>query len=346
MLISNIHMTNKKHFSQIDFIRFICCLGIIIYHFACHANSKIVSITTTVNSNIGSIIVTIFFIVSGFVLYHNNSEIKSLKVFYYKRFKSIFPSFYICWFIFYTINVIKVRNPFYAGSPLKFLLTLIGQDGYFIQRIINYYTVGEWFLGALIIVYLLYPLLLKGFNKNDKITLLVLIVLTSLVIAFNIPVISPGFPGICESCLKFYIGMMLCKYSGLMRNRYVIVVSVAFVLIYTLIRISVFNNLLDIVYSVTIYILLFDISELIKCKTINKSITDISKISYQIFLFQHMIIQYTFQIYNPKNLFLSIIVLFICMIVTIICAKVLYILVNRIYKTKLYVKLENKILNC
>lgn len=135
----------KKHIYEIDFLRTICCIGIVIYHFACHTNSNLSILTNTSNSNVGSIIVTVFFMISGFSLYHNNKEISSLKTFYWKRFKSIFPSFWLCWFIFYVINVIKVRTPFYAGNPLKLLLTLIGQDGYTQQRIVNYYTVGEWF---------------------------------------------------------------------------------------------------------------------------------------------------------------------------------------------------------
>lgn len=337
-------MLGKKHFSQIDFIRFVCCIGIIIYHFACHTNSNINNLQSTINSDIGRIIVTIFFIVSGFVLYHNNKEITSLKEFYYKRFKSIFPSFYICWFIFYIVNVIKVRTPFYAGSPVKFLLTLVGQDGYFIQRIVNYYTVGEWFLGALIFVYLLYPLLLKGFRRNDKLTLAILVILTGIVVGFKLPVISPGFPGICESCLKFYLGMMLYKYSNIIDNKKTIVISCIFVVLYTIIKVPFFSVLLDIIYSLMLFILLFNLGEIVMNKGINKSIKEISKLSYQIYLFQHLIIQYLLEIYNPQNILLALVMLMICIVVTIVCAKMLNIIVNKLFKSRGYQKFENWIL--
>ena len=337
-------MENKKHFYQIDFIRAFCCIGIILYHFSCHTASNFKPLYETINSNIGGVIVTVFFIVSGFVLYHSNKQITSLKKFYYKRFKAIFPSFYICWFIFYVINVIKVRTPFYAGNPLKLLLTLIGQDGYFLQRIVNYYTVGEWFLGALIFVYALYPLLLKGFNKNDKVTLLILILLTSLVYIFNIPVISPGFPGICESCLKFYIGMMLYKYMNVLENKIVLIVSIVYFFIYTFIKINILNTALDIIYGVAVFIILYKFGGIIMNTVVNKAISHISGISYQVFLFQQMIIVNILNIYNPTSVVVSVLMLLLIIALTLICAYLLKVLVSRLYKTKVYLRLENAII--
>ena len=329
----------KKHIYEIDLIRTVCCIGIIIYHFACHTASNLNILTDTVNSNIGEIIVTVFFIVSGFVLYHSNQEINSLKQFYYKRFKSIFPSFWICWFIFYVLNVIKVRTPFYAGNPLKLFLTLIGQDGYTQLRIVNYYTVGEWFLGALIIVYAIYPLLLKVFKKNDLLGLVVLIILTTLVYVLNIPVISPGFPGICESCLMFYMGMVIYKYINVLNDKKVLIGSILFFIIYTFIKINILNTMLDMIYGLVTFILLYKIGEKVNNKCINK----ISNISYQIFLFQQQIIVHVLEIYNPTGALGSLVTLIICIVVTIICAQLLKMLVNKLYKTKLHIKFENAV---
>lgn len=306
----------KKHIYQIDLIRALCCIGIIVYHFACHTNSGLSILTNTVNSNVGSIIVTVFFIVSGFVLYENNKEIGSLKQYYLKRFKSIFPSFYLCWFIFYALNVIKVRTPFYAGNPLKLLLTLIGQDGYFSQRIVTYYTVGEWFLGALIIVYLLYPLLLKLFNKNDKLILIVLFVLTLCVKYFNVPVISPGFPGIIESCLKFFIGMMFNKYFDLLNNKKLLIVSIVLFVIYSVIKINYLNVVLDLLYGVCLYIILFNLGNIVN----NKPVKFISGLSYQVYLLQHMVIVYLLDFINPSNMFVSILLMLLCIVLTIVFA--------------------------
>ena len=334
----------KKHIYEIDFIRTICCLGIVVYHFACHTNSGLSVLTHTVNSNVGNIIVTVFFMVSGFVLYHNNKEVKSLKSFYYKRFKSIFPSFYLCWFIFYVINVIKVRTPFYAGNPLKLLLTLIGQDGYTQQRVVNYYTVGEWFLGALIIVYVLYPLLLKAHKKNSLFTLLVLSVLTAIVYVFNIPVISPDFPGICESCLKLYLGILMYEQIDNIKKP-TLIASILFIIVYSFIRINSLNIALDIVYSICLFIVLFRIGTLLsKNESFINVSTFIGGISYQIFLLQHMVIIYALEFINPANIFFALLVMILCIIITIVFAYIISRIVKLILNTKLFKKLDKAFL--
>lgn len=334
----------KKHIYEIDFIRTICCLGIVIYHFACHTNSGLSVLTHTVNSNVGNIIVTVFFMVSGFVLYHNNKEVKSLKSFYYKRFKSIFPSFYLCWFIFYVINVIKVRTPFYAGNLLKLLLTLIGQDGYTQQRIVNYYTVGEWFIGALIIVYVLYPLLLKAHKKNGLLTLLALSILTAIVHIFNIPVISPGFPGICESCLKLYLGILMYEQINNI-NKPTLVASILFIVIYSFIKISFLNIALDIVYSICLFAILFKIGTLLSKNELFKKVSSfIGGISYQIFLLQHMVIIYALELANPTNTLFSLLVMILCIIITIVFAYIISRIVKLTLNTKLFKKIDKAFL--
>ena len=328
----------KKRIYEIDLIRTICCIGIIVYHFACHTASNLCVLKNTVNSNIGEIIVTVFFIVSGFVLYHSNKEITSLKKFYWKRFKSIFPSFYLCWFIFYVINVIKVRTPFYAGNPLKLLLTLIGQDGYTQLRIVNYYTVGEWFLGALIIVYALYPLLLKLHKKNSNLTLLMLIALTSIVHLCDIPVISPGFPGICECCLKFYIGILMYEQINNI-NKTVMLSSIVYVIVYSIININFINTVLDIIYSICIFIILYKLSSNIIGE--NKLISFIAGISYQIFLLQHMVINYSLGFHNPIAMFPSILMMLLCICLTAVFAYFIKKIDKTIVNSKLFKKMDN-----
>lgn len=281
--------------------------------------------------------------VSGFVLYHSNQEIRSLKEFYWKRIKTIFPSFWLCWLIFYIINVIKVKTPFYAGNPLKLLLTLIGQDGYFLQRIVNYYTVGEWFLGALIIVYALYPLLLKGYKKNNTLTLSILVALTAMVRILNIPVISPGFPGICECCLKLYLGILMHEQVDKL-NKLSITVSIVYIIVYTFIRTDLISVALDIVYSICWFIVLYKLgSKLVKNNSLMKIFVFIGSISYQIYLLQHMIINCIFEFYNPIELIPVILTLLLCIILTIILANIIRTIIKKIMNTKLLKSIENRL---
>ena len=110
---------------------------------------------------------TTFFCISGAVLNYNYSKILSFKGFYFKRWKSIFPSYYICFSYFYLRNVFDTRKLLYNDHWKTLFLTLVGLDGYLYYRIKSYYLVGEWFLGAIIIIYTLYPLLSWTIKKQN-----------------------------------------------------------------------------------------------------------------------------------------------------------------------------------
>ena len=335
----------NKHLYEIDFIRFICALGIIFYHFSYYTNSSFKPMYKYTNGDFGALIVTVFFIVSGFVLYLNNKEVTNIKTFYYKRFKSIFPMFYLVWLIFYIKNVITVRYPFYAGNPLKFLLTVIGQDGYFSQRIIDYYTVGEWFLGALIFVYLLYPLLSNSLNKKPILTLIILTFLYEIITRLNLPVISPGFPSITESCLKVYIGMMFAKKFGSLYDKKLMIVSLIYFVIYTAIpvQIKLVQNELNIINGMALFIVLLNLGKILtNTEFMKKILNNMGKLTYPIFLFQHQMILVILNIYNPSSVFGSMLALLICVVIIIICSIVADYLIKKLFKTEIYQKFEKK----
>lgn len=334
----------KKHVYELDFIRAICALGIIAYHFSNYSLSSFKPFYKFANGDFGALTVTVFFIITGYALYLSNSEVGNIKRFYYKRFKSIFPTFWLVWLIFYIKDVIKVRYPFYAGNPLKFLLTLIGQDGYFSQRIITYYEVGEWFLGALIFVYLLYPLLVKFINKKPFALLIVLVVLYEIIIVFKVPVISPGFPGIIESCLKVYIGMLLAKYLVL-ETKELIVPSVLLLIPYLFIDIPISQEtgIVSILLGTSLFIVLYNLATLLfKIKYIKNISTFIGSITFEMFLFQHKVILIVKDLIVTSTIINSIINLIVCIVVTIILAYLINTIMKYIKKTKIFTYLDKK----
>ena len=157
---------SRKSLPEIIFTRACCSIGILIFHYFCHSKGNFKFLFRTANSNWGFMFVTTFFSISGTVLYYNYPKITSTKRFYFKRWKSIFPSYYICFFYFYLKNVFKFHKLFYKGHWSKLFLTLFGMDGYLSYRINSYYLIGEWFLGAIIIIYFLYPFLSWLMNKS------------------------------------------------------------------------------------------------------------------------------------------------------------------------------------
>ncbi|MBP5306898.1 MAG: acyltransferase [Paludibacteraceae bacterium] len=135
----------------LDFVRSFCAIGIVIYHFYCHSSFNEGFMVQNASSRWGDLFVYVFFIVSGLCIYKSNPEVLLTK-FYYKRWRSIFPSFYVAYLgcLLLRLAVMPDNGP---TPPLwTATLTAVGLDGYFLYCIPNFYLLGEWFLGAIILI--------------------------------------------------------------------------------------------------------------------------------------------------------------------------------------------------
>ena len=177
---------DKKRLYYLDFIRVFSMFAIIVFHFNCmikphnvYAGDKAIIFCNYINGNLGQIGVSLFFIISGASLMYTYGKSIDLKQYYKKRWLGIFPMFYLAWalgMIFYFYRFYSL-NPFMVERPRwTILLTLLGMDGYMADIVPNYYILGEWFLGCIICLYIIFPLLLK-ISKKIGITKLLLIYL-------------------------------------------------------------------------------------------------------------------------------------------------------------------------
>lgn len=214
-------MEKEKHIFAFDVIRAICPFIILMYHYSCQFKYGPRPFSIYANGSWGYAIVTTFFVLSGAALYYGYPEIISVKKFYYKRAKSLFPKFYMVWAFSYFMKVIEEGSFLYKGesSFWKFLFTAIGLDGYLNGLIKGYYQVGEWFLGALVILYIIYPVILKLINKSS---IIIISIVATIYLSFTLKgyivdnvelnELLTGFIGIPSCCLSFVIGMVLCKH--------------------------------------------------------------------------------------------------------------------------------------
>ena len=129
----------RQNIPGIIFTRTCCSIGIVIHHYFVYSKGSFKLLQKTANSSFGFIFVTSFFCISGFILNYNYQKIVSVKKFYYKRWKSIFLPYYICFFYFYLKKVFQTHILFYRGHWSKLFLTLIGLDRYLLYRINTYY---------------------------------------------------------------------------------------------------------------------------------------------------------------------------------------------------------------
>ena len=338
----------NKRLLNLDFIRALCAIGIICYHFSCHCNCGFKIAYKTPNYYIGDCIVTIFFILSGYSLYHNDSKIDRIGSFYYKRWKSIFPTFYIAYFFNFMLNVFVSRRFFYLkgiAPSWTLILSILGIDGYFSYIMPNYYILGDWFLGAIIILYLLYPIILYFTERRPFLTSLVILGAMLWVIFYNCFEIDP-FRNIISCIFSFYVGILLRKYHKIIENEYVGIISIILFIVFHFVAIKNANYQIVIhlagIYS---FIALYWIGKIVmknrRCKSI---VLKGSRLSYSIFLLQHVIIVKVLELYNPVSVTMSLLLLLATIILTIISAWILNAISTKLKKSDAFSDFEKMIL--
>ena len=349
-VIENISSKNKKNIDSIIFIRALSCLGIVIYHYFEHANGNYKSYFRTANSNIGLMFVTLFFNISGTVLFYNYPKVNSIKKFYYKRWKSILISYYICNFLFYiSISLIK-HKLIYKGPLNKLLFNLIGLDGYlrysYNYDVFNLAGIGEWFLGAIIIIYTLYPLIVIMMNIN--IFLLNYIIFINYYIMYKTNIYARVlYEHNIFTCLNsFYFGMIVIKFKNFfINNKLIFILSFLLVIFLFLFEISKTFFFISQIHGFALYIFLLPIGEYIMSKKYSKVFHSISGLSYSIFLYHHSIIRDILKIYNPMALNSHLILLCVTIILIFIYSNIHSNTVGFVLKSKIFQILDSFFLN-
>ena len=304
--MSNNKKLNNSRVQGFDVVRATSILIIICYHF----NSSFIPFNIKgfnsiffnfSNGSWGSVGVTLFFMLSGSAILNKYYDRFDIYEFYEKRIRAIFPLFYASWILVAFYYFLKYGNIFEGIDYYKILYTFVGIDGYLSYLGKNYYLVGEWFLGAILFVYMLFPLLRFFYIKYTISTVIFLF------IAFYINIIIDTFlvDDFCNifTCLfSFLIGGVYYKYK-FYEKKDLHVFSLLAVWYFTFNKIQINNILIILLYSFFVYHLLFiSASLLFKNKILEFVITKISLYSYPMFLLHHVVIVQTMSFYNGSHL--------------------------------------------
>lgn len=294
-------MSSKKaHIESFDFIRSVTAWIIIIYHFAnlCTQSAQHADfpfLLTHANGVWGeNTSVNIFFILSGASLYYNHPDFKeySLKRYYFDRFKGIFPMFYMLWFFLFYQRAAALGNLFYNGSPKYLLLTLFGMDGYFFFRFPqSYYIIGEWFLGALILLYILYPLL-TWCMRHCKILTTVVLGAGTLAFHWQIPFFQiPREHNLIVCLFAFWLGMIFMEYRDILSAKWITMVFGGIALILIFIKMPFDSFLCTQLIAVGLFLLFYHLGSIVmRFRHLHTFFAYTSRNSYAIFLLQHVTI--------------------------------------------------------
>lgn len=281
-------MVKKSRLEYLNFARAGLTLLVVLYHSSGYllngSGSNLFS--HIASSALGMVAVAAFFTLSGLAIKYNNSDL-DIRSFYKKRFLSIFPSFWFVWGIAYLIKVIKCQSFFYNGRKLSILLSFCGLDGYLGGA---YCQAGEWFLGAVILLYMLYPLLLWLFKYAKTVSCWVLAIVYYFVISRDCFGVS-GFRNILTCLLSFWIGMLLADIIEKISDNWLLCV----VLISTMWHIATANSPFTaytgcVVWGASLLVVLCIAGRAIQMSAIHGAFSFLSGISFQIFLVHHIIL--------------------------------------------------------
>ncbi len=282
----------RERLFWLDFIRALATVLIVLTHYNALYIYNVTppmpekAVLTMYISNIytGDLGVSLFLIVSGASLMYVYGEKCEVLTFYKKRFLNIYPMFwmaYIAVFLynFYTYGIIP------QGIPYKnFMFTVLGIDKWLVNfSVPTFELVAEWFLGLIIIIYLVFPLLRVLVNKHPKILAVIAVIMyvISLCTVNKSVTLFARLP-------EFLFGMYFVKYIKKVNCKWA--ASAALVLILNAILKPTYNNMIQVTYiGICAFVVLVWISYFIKANWVKSVSRTISKYSYACFIIHHVV---------------------------------------------------------
>lgn len=292
-------VVKREKVKELDFTRTLAVLGVIIAHFS-SANLKGFPNTEFNNLSLSSLSVACFLIISGFSMFYNHDEISDYKRYYIKQWKRIFPAYYVVWLIFFLDKAFQKGAFLYNGgvSSIPYIfLTVIGLDGYLLFVFPKaYYITGEWFLGAILILRLIFPLLLSVKKKKLYEIIVVVSTVVLYILSFLFPITSMYRLRTIPYCLLcFMIGYGIQKFSFWKKRLIVLLSAVCFLILLLFklpyLKIEVYTPLA----ATCLVLFSLGIGRIIcNNSVVYRTSAAISRLSYNIFLLQHIIIYKVF----------------------------------------------------
>lgn len=302
---------NTIKYRAMNWLRVLAFLFIILYHFMIELeqtgsyvfDNKSVVYYANANLHIAIIGVSLFFMISGAGLMLSSRKRWNVKDFYKRRFTKLLIPFYIVE-LFTLVASFSIKREWISYFPevskVKVVFNLLGMDGYFEQYFTTYCLhVGEWFLGALIMLYALFPLFRFCIEKNRYITISIATIYYLIMILGGFSSITP-WTNVFVKAYDFVLGMFLIlEIPKIMEHRtakIAIRIMAAIVILFGMIykpAVPIPFTITNLLYAAVIFIFFFSMETVWgKCEKADRLIDRICLISYEIFLVHHIVIYY------------------------------------------------------
>lgn len=283
----------KERIFYLDLIRAIAIYLIVVTHFNHYVmiDTEILSFES-MGINLGSFRVSLFLVLSGAALMYNYQGKYSLKTYYWKRFKVVFPIFWLTYIFAFAYMFFTLDGYVKEGVPgINFLYTVFGLDALASNYDIpTFYIVGEWFLGFILFFYALFPLLRIGIIRFPKIT--AAIILTIYVIILLIPGDIFGGPKsvfIFTRLPELAFGMYFMYY--IKNVKLWVTIPLVAVLIGNTHIANLDSDLASTVSGIAMFMIVAGTAKFIAVRPVREFAKLIAKYSYAIFLVHHTVIR-------------------------------------------------------
>ena len=304
----------KKRYNFMNLLRILSMFAIVFYHmvftlylYGIRQHDSIKFLFSNENMHIAKVGVSLFFILSGCgLMMSSDNDSFRIKDFYKKRFIKILIPFYVVYVFYFTYHIVTGHlsrpHPFAERhlKPYSFLFTVFGMDSYADSFGIPSCSlgIGEWFLGCLIMMYVLFPLLRILILKRPYMTFAVATLYYALMIPkyYNFKLIStvPMFTNFTIKIYDFILGMFIARILVRIPKWAAIpglIVNVFFAVFPR--QLPGIDNFQIVIQSVAAFLAFYGLeSFLVKREKFNAVVAKLCEYSYEYFLIHHSVIIY------------------------------------------------------
>lgn len=294
----------SKRIAGLDLIRLVACLFVCIVHFnaavCTYQNGTFVYGSNAIVPNfllgnriyLGTLGVKLFFLVSGASLVLSHRPEESALDFYKRRVLNIYPAFWIA-FLTATMVDFLLYKGMVAAHPMNLLISFAGLDGYLSALGMipwEYYKVGEWFLGCILLLYLVYPLMhsfLERFPRTACICFGLLYLFSLYAIDHRLPYIGSS-NGVTICACEMFAGMVYAKCSRHGKSK--IALWTVILITAVLLRNRIPSDLLTLCLALFLLEGTVQLGECIQSDGVKKRLAWASGLTFPIFLVHHFYI--------------------------------------------------------
>lgn len=241
-----------------------------------------------VNLTLGNYGFSLFFILTGVGLMYVYQDRMKINDFYREKIRSIYPLYYIS-FITASFVQILVKYKLNYGAPLwTLLLTVLGLDGWMADMVSTYALVGDWFVGCIVCIYILFPILYKCMNKYPNVTVGIY-ALVFWLWEYAYPFDFPKRSSILLRTFEVLLGMYYIRTNRKVTWKGALISLVLLGTIFA-VKLPASPYILVPIAGISSFLVVSFVAQWIKNIKIQKVIFNMSKYAFSVFLIHHFIL--------------------------------------------------------